>query len=284
MRPSLLPGAVVVGVDGSSGGDVALAWAAGYAHFAGRRLVVVNVTDARGPSDTDADRAVTDRALAMVEQQQPSVPVSALDVVGDPRAVLVDLGRDASALVVGSRGHGPLASLLLGSVSVALAAHPPCPLVVARPQTDAVAATDLSVVVGVDADGDAADALTLGFELAAAHYRPLQVVHALGAPSLFPCPDVVGSDLLTRSLDAARDVLDQRLAGYDDKFPDVQVHRRVVQATPTQALVAASQTASSVIVGCRGRRTVSSHVLGSVSRGVVERAHSTVLVVGRTGS
>lgn len=277
MNLSLLPGAVMVGVDGSIGADTALVWAAGYAHFRGRRLVVVHAAES-------ADGLVTDRALAMSEQHQPSVPVSALEIVGDPRAVLADLGRDACALVVGSRGHGPLSSLLLGSVSVALAASPPCPLVVARPHSEAVAAVDLSVVVGLDADGDAADALTLGFELAAAHYRPLEVVHAIGAASLFPCPDVVGPEILRHSLAAANGFLDEALVGYDEKFPDVLVRRRVLQETPTQALVAASSTASTVIVGCRGRRTVRSHVLGSVSRGVVERAHSTVIVVGGTGS
>ena len=147
--------------------------------------------------------------------------------------MLADLGRDASALVGGSRGHS-------------------------------------------------ADALTLGFELAAAHYRPLHVVHALGGQSLFPCPDLIGHETLSRSRDAAGRYLDECLSGYDEKFPDVQVHRQVVQETPTQALVAASRTASAVIVG-RGRRPVHSQVLGSVSRGVVERAHSTVVVVGGAG-
>ena len=164
-------------------------------------------------------------------------------------------------------------------MSVALAAHAPCPLVVVRPPSADVAALDLSVVVGLDADGEATNLLTLGFELASAHYRPLHVVHALGAAPLFPCPDVVDSGWLTRSLEAAEEFLDASLKGYDERFPDVEVHRRVALGTPTQVLVDASRTAATVVVGCRGRGTVRSRVLGSVSRAVVEEAHSTVVVV-----
>lgn len=293
LLPVHVPGpvAVLVGVDSSPGSEIALRWATEYADLGGCRLVVVHVVGSPVLSDGNAGlvasdegllaagRMVSDRAVAAAVQHRPGVAVSALTLTGDPRAVLLDLARDASALVVGSRGRGPVASLLLGSVSVALASHAPCPLVVVRAQSDAVAAVDLSVVVGVDADGDATEALTLGFELAAARYRPLQVVHALGAPALFPYPDVVDTGAVARSREEAEAFLDRTLKAFVDRFPDVVVQRRLVQETPTQALVAASRTASTVVVGRRERGTVRSHLIGSVSRAVVEQAHSTVVVV-----
>jgi nucleotide-binding universal stress UspA family protein len=286
MTSFVTPGSVLVGIDGSRGADLALAWAVGYAEHKRRPLVIVHASaplggDAGGhqvDADLVAGHTIMDRALLRARTRHPAVQVVALGPVGDPRAVLADLARDASALVVGSRGRTPLASLLLGSVSVALAAQAPCPLVVVRPHPDAVAFNDLSVVVGVDGD-DEADALTLGFELASSQYRPLKVVHAVAAPPAFPYPDLVGTELLSRSLDTAERFLDETLTGYDAKFPDVVVQRHVVQSSPTRALVAASRTASTLVVGCRGRGTVRSHVLGSVSRAVVEQAQSTVVVV-----
>ena len=286
MTTFVAPGSVLVGVDGSRGADLALAWAVQHAEHTRRPLVIVHATapvpaDATVPQDDAvgvAGHTVMDRALLRARSRHPAVPVIALGPVGDPRAVLADLAADAVALVVGSRGRTPLASLLLGSVSVALASHAPCPLVVVRPHPAVVAFNDLSVVVGVDGDGER-DALTLGYELASSQYRPLTVVHAVAAPPAFPYPDLIGSELLSRSLDAAERFLDETLTGYDAKFPDVVVRRKVVRGSPTRALVTASRTASAVVVGCRGRGTTRSHLLGSVSRSVVEEAHSTVVVV-----
>jgi nucleotide-binding universal stress UspA family protein len=287
MTTFVTPGSVLVGVDGSRGSDLALAWAVEYAEHLRRPLVIVHATGSLGTRDAvpqedaalvSAGHTIMDSALRRARARQPAVPVVALGPVGDPRAVLADLAADAVALVVGSRGRTPLASLLLGSVSVALASHAPCPLVVVRPHPGTVAFNDLSVVVGVDGDEEA-DALRLGFELASSQYRPLTVVHAVGAPPTFPYPDLIGSELLSRSLDAAERFLDETLTGYDAKFPDVVVRRKVVRGSPTRALVTASRTASAVVVGCRGRGTTRSHLLGSVSRSVVEEAHSTVVVV-----
>jgi nucleotide-binding universal stress UspA family protein len=281
----------MVGVDGSVGSLVALAWAARHAEAQGRALVVVHaahsptVTDfgydlvAAGEDSLRAGHLVTDRALDIVHSMHPTVPVSAHVALGDPRVVVADLAADASLLVLGSRGRGAVASLLLGSVSVALSAHASCPVVVARPHLNAVAALDLSVVVGVDGSEDGQDALTFAFETASAHYRPLVAVYAVGNMWGLPYPDVASAELVQSAAEVPEQVLDEALAPYLDKFPDVVVSRRVVRETPAQALVAASQTAAVVVVGCRGRSDVASRLLGSVSRAVVERAGSTVVVM-----
>lgn len=291
MTSSFCPtGSVLVAIDGSTGSDTALAWAAVYAEAKDRPLAIVHIGDLPVVTDFAIDipaarddllqsgHRVTDRALERVTASHPALPAEAYVTLGEPRALLTEMAGEASVLVLGSRGRGALASLLLGSVSVALAARAPCPVVVARPLPRDVAPGDLSVVVGVDGGEDAADALVLAFELASAQFRPLEVVYAIGDPWLSPYPDMVTPDLVTASLDASGLLLDELLEGYGAKFPDVVVRRRVMQETPTQALVDASATASVVVVGCRGRGGARSLVLGSVSRSVVERAHSTVVV------
>ena len=295
MSPSLVPGSVLVGVDGSPGSDLALSWAAQHARHSGRPLVVLHavgyavVTDFAidlPQSEEDllaAGRRVTERALEAVGQEQPTVVATAHGVVGDARAVLSRFAEGAEVLVVGSRGRGPLSSLLLGSVSVALAAHAPCPVVVVRPPSTNVPSDELSVVVGVSGAECDTEVLTLAFELASAQRRPLEVVHAFGPAVVFPYPDLLGPDLEKRLDEAADRLLTDSLEGYADKFPDVVVHRRLIPETPSQALVDASGTAAVLIVGCRGRGPTQSHLLGSVSRAVVERAHCTVVVVRGAG-
>ena len=74
-------------------------------------------------------------------------------------------------------------------------------------------------------------------------------------------------------------LLGESLAGYGEKYPDVRVRRRLVQETPAQALVGRSETASTVVVGSRGRSGLTARVLGSVSRTVAEHGRCTVVVV-----
>jgi nucleotide-binding universal stress UspA family protein len=201
--------------------------------------------------------------------------------LGDPRQMLIEMSAGASVLVLGNRGRGAVASLLLGSVSVALATHAPCPVVVARPYPHSAAQADLPVVVGADGTPDSADALTFAIELASAQHRPLLAVHALGEAWMYPYPDVLGPDMVS---DAKQDwelLLAESLAGYAEKFPDVVVHTQLVQGTPAHALVNASETAAAVVVGARGSSLLRGP-LGSVSRSVVEHAHCTVAVMRDT--
>jgi len=130
---------VVVGVDGSPGGSRAVAWAAEYARTVGARLTLVTAwhwpsygapyaVEDWTPSD-DADR-ILEKAVA--ELSLPSRRVKTRSVQGPAGQALVDAAEHADLLVVGTRGHGGLASAVLGSVSTHCVHHARCPVVVVR--------------------------------------------------------------------------------------------------------------------------------------------------------
>jgi nucleotide-binding universal stress UspA family protein len=145
MTPSEPTHRIVVGVDGSDISTAALDWAAGYAEMTG--ATVVALTAWEWPTtfgvamfmpdeyDPAADaRSVLDGALATVRKDHPDVRIET--VIEESRAApaLVAASSHADLLVVGSRGHGELGGMLLGSVSEHCAAGAHCPVVVFRPR------------------------------------------------------------------------------------------------------------------------------------------------------
>jgi nucleotide-binding universal stress UspA family protein len=295
MKSAVGPGAVVVGVDGSSGSDAAVVWAARYAAGHQRPLTIVHGVGVPEslPADFPVDlqqirhdllssgSTITDHARDVVRSIDSDVVVQVRLEAQDPRSLLADASPDAHLLVLGSRGHGAVLSLLLGSVSVALAAHAACPVVVVRSSRDQEAS--LPVVVGVDGTDDVSSALTFAFELADGERRRLEILHATGEAWLFPTPDAaLAVGLLgDMAVDVVADweaYLAESVAGYAEKYPDVAFTSRVVGGSAAAALVAASEHASTVVVGAGGRSALSKRLLGSVSRSVVEHAHCTVAV------
>lgn len=288
MDTSLTPGSVLVGVDGSAHSDVALAWAATYAEDHARPLAIVHASaflagiahdHPGGPASVAEGRAVVHASRELALSVHPGLTVSERVVAGDPRRVLTELAADATVLVLGSRGLGTVASLLLGSVSVALAGHSPCPVVVVRPHPVSMPDSDLPVVVGVDGTPEDAEALTLAFELATAQYRPLIVLHALGDTPVYPFPDVLDPGLVHEAHQDWELLLAETLGGYAEKFPDVVVHRQLVRSSAAQALVDASARAAVVVLGSRTHGATLRHRIAPVSRSVVEHASCTVVVV-----
>lgn len=131
---------IVVGVDGSADGNRALAWALDEAHLRGMSLLLVNGVDlgisAADPYGgglvleqlQDAGRLALEAAEAAAAER--GVPTERRLETGSPSYALVEASRGAAMLVVGSRGHGGFAGLLLGSVSTACVHHAHCPIVV----------------------------------------------------------------------------------------------------------------------------------------------------------
>lgn len=147
-RPVPSSGPVVVGVDGSPGSAPALAFATDEAARRATTLVVLHawsVDATRTMRETYADTEAASRATgaelladaaATAHRRRPGLGVDERLVhTLNPEQTLVEASRDAALVVVGSRGRGGFAGLLLGSVSQALIHHAQCPVVVAHPHT-----------------------------------------------------------------------------------------------------------------------------------------------------
>jgi nucleotide-binding universal stress UspA family protein len=136
-------GKIVVGCDGSPSSAGALEWAARQAQLTGSTLEVI-MTWQWPPSlgwslpvpddfDPEADvRQVLEDAVAPVRERHPAVPIETTVENGHPAPVLVEASKGADVLVVGSRGHGEFAGMLIGSVSEYCTTRAHCPVLVHR--------------------------------------------------------------------------------------------------------------------------------------------------------
>ncbi|MGB0100325.1 MAG: universal stress protein, partial [Nocardioides sp.] len=141
-------GTVVVGVDGSPASEQALDWAIAHASRERRPLTLAHGLDPAGAVRFDAaasnydavvdamrhdGRELLQHARERVSRLAPDLAVHESLWQSDARVTLLKLAERAHLVVVGSRGRGPVASLLLGSVGVAVSRHASCPVVVVRP-------------------------------------------------------------------------------------------------------------------------------------------------------
>jgi nucleotide-binding universal stress UspA family protein len=137
---------IVVGVDGSDHARKALQWAVDEARLRHAQLVAVHAWHypylSSGPlapapevplnGIEDEARGVLDHALERIDTDGLEQPIERLSVCDGSAHALLDAAKDADLLVVGSRGRGGFAGLLLGSVSQEVAHHAPCPIVIVR--------------------------------------------------------------------------------------------------------------------------------------------------------
>jgi nucleotide-binding universal stress UspA family protein len=143
--PSAADRRIVVGIDGSEGGDRALEWALAEARLRDAAVkgvfawhlnaIAMPTTDSTEPYEAAA-REITDRATALAKEWAPGVRFAAVSQPDAAAPALVDLSVGAGLLVVGSRGLGGFRGMLLGSVARQCADHGQCPVVVVRPPVD----------------------------------------------------------------------------------------------------------------------------------------------------
>ncbi|MFE7890293.1 universal stress protein [Streptomyces sp. NPDC057412] len=128
-------GPVVVAVDGSPQGERALEFAVAEADLRGAELLAVHVWQPDyAPAGTRVEAAERLLALAVAgfAERYPDVVVRQQVLSGEPREMLIEASRNAQLVVVGARGRGGFAGLLLGSVSQAVLHHAHCPVTVVR--------------------------------------------------------------------------------------------------------------------------------------------------------
>lgn len=223
---------------------------------------------------TDAGRCTLDQAEKAARGWQPDIHVTTELVWGTAVHVLRRQAKSAVQIVVGHRGHGGFAGMLLGSTGLQVAGHVEGPVVIVRRGNIQECR---EVVVGWDMTEDCAAALEYAFDAASTRAVRLRIVHALR-----PAPTSAGAQYAT-DLDELEagvrwDVV-QAYAPWRKRYPGVAVLEEVVHDHPVSALANASQQADLLVVGSRRREGLSTQRLGSVSHGVVHHAHCPVAVV-----
>lgn len=290
-------GSIVVGVDGSPASDRGLLWGLHQARLEHRPLAVVHALNPMSANMwmgepgfnealvLDAVRGAMrfqiDRAVDLAAEYDPSVEVHAVRLEQDPRDALLELSHHAAMIVMGSRGRGPMTSMLLGSVSLAVSQHATCPVVILRAEENHPIGTgeyQRGVVVGVDGTRRSTSALEFAYRTASLHSLPLQVVHAYwdeqrdGYPSMAPVLEV--ADLEDMTLLVA-----ETIAGMAEKFPDVRASVHTERGLPHGILLQAAKNAAMLVVGTHPTHALYDVLTNEISRQVVGRAPCTVAVV-----
>jgi nucleotide-binding universal stress UspA family protein len=283
------PGTIVVGIDGSPSSREALIWAAEQALAEHRPVTLaaaVGVATAVWPGGSTAlpleyrealqaeARAAVADARAELKSHAPELEVHRVIELADPRSLLLELSESASMIVVGSRGRGPVRSLLLGSVGVALTRHAACPVVVHRPTRRGIVRN--GIVVGADATADSLPVLEFAYRQASVRDLPLQVLHCFWDALAAADADHPAGGL---EYEEEKAMLAESLAGLGEKYPDVRVHTELAHGGPARALVTAGERMDLVVVGGHPVPLAQRIMFDSVPVAVVEHAMCPVAVV-----
>ncbi|MET8911314.1 universal stress protein [Micromonospora sp. NPDC004551] len=281
---------VVVGVDGSSTSLTAAEHAARAAVARSRPLHVVhgylhplgygvplNPYDLGVPAPTEESRKMLEQVGAELADRHPGLRVEVRQVAGGPGVTLIEESRRAELVVVGSRGVGGFAGLLLGSVSNQVAQHAHCPALVVRPAEQPIPVQG-PVLVGVDGSEPAGHAVRLAADEAVRRDAELVLVQVRTPERGAVAPDAAAEATAAAQAESA-ELLAGAAARIRTDHPVLRVVERPLRGeSPEQALIEASGEAALVVVGSRGRGGFAGLLLGSVSQALVQHAHCPVLV------
>ncbi len=286
---------MLVAVDGSPESDAAVRWAAHEAEMRDVPITLMHVVIPVVVSwpvrsfqaefnqwQEDNAQLVIGQAEKMLESSVGESKLSAVRTEvarGNVVAAIVAASREAQMVVVGSRGMGLVGRAVLGSVSSGVVHHARCPVAIVH--ADEAKAPDRTkpVLLGIDGSPASEAATALAFDEAARRKVDLVALHAWSDVGVFPS---LGMDW-HQYQDEGHEVLGERLAGWQEQYPDVHVRRRIVCDKPARWLIDASQQAQLVVVGSHGRGGFPGMLLGSVSSAVVQSANSPVIVVRDPG-
>lgn len=274
----MLPGReIVVGVDGSSSGWLALRWAATEAELRQAPLVVLHCVRVSvetawrgGPLErpardhTVSERDVLDRAVARIRPAHPDLTVRRTFLGDSPPFGLLSAARTAALVVVGSKGLAMAPGLLLGSTALQVTLHAECPVaVVPERGASTVGTFPGEVIVGVDGSDSSETALAFACEEADRRGVGVVAVHATG----------------DTTVDGPAFSIEPAVAPWQAKYPYVRVRALMSQESPAKALRHAAAGAQMLIVGGRGHGGFTGLMLGSVSLAAIQRPQCPVVVV-----
>lgn len=282
---------ILVGVDGSAASDAAVAWATREAIMYQLPITMVHAVTPvvvgwpvgqlyMQMPDWQKDNAeqVIDQALKTLsanlgESQPPEVhtEISYSSVT----STLIDASKDAWMIVAGSEGLGALGRLLLGSVTTGLIHHAHCPVAVIHHDESAAPDSTAPVLLGIDGSPTSEAVTALAFDEASRRGVELVALHAWSDVGVFP---MLGMDWRD-SEKKGEEVLAERLAGWQEQYPDVRVERLLFCDKPSRWLLKESERAQLVVLGSHGRGGFAGMLLGSVSSAVAQSARVPVIVV-----
>lgn len=286
---------VVVAVDGSENSLRAAEWAAHEARRHSRPLRIVSAPapvprlhayQASPEAIANALRGMSARtleaAIARCEEVAPNLPVTTGLLSGAPALAVTASGSDAFMLVVGARGAGGFAAMILGSVSRYAAGRAACPVVVVREETMAV---HREIAVGIRDPQETGAALAFAFEEAALRGADLVAVHTWYWVPPAPRPSGAGETSALRPGDPALVAaeadrqLTAALAQWQEKYPAVNVRRDVIHGHPARVLASYSARADLVVLGRHGHPGGAGPGIGSIQHAVLDHAHGPVAVI-----
>jgi nucleotide-binding universal stress UspA family protein len=298
-----MPRTITVGLDGSPESRAAAEWAAREAKLRGLPVKLVQVWEpvpepmAQAPLlGAETHQHWTERipreSAEGLRLRHPGVEVSTEQLTGRPAEALVDAGKDAELLVLGSRGLGGIGGFLLGSVGLAVVAHTERPVVLVRSGEQAAdehemdpagipsAATAFRpVVLGLDLADPDEKLLGFAFEAASRRSVPLRVVHAWNPPPYYAYGMALEPAVEREMAKGDAVVLSEVLRPWRQKYPVVEVVEQSHDGSPSLLLIDASHEASLVVVGRRIRRaSVGAHI-GTVTHAVLHHSTAPVAVV-----
>jgi nucleotide-binding universal stress UspA family protein len=283
---------VVAGIDGSESSIRGAHLAAEEARLRNAPMELVTVLPWASLDLVTAPPPGSDRpavALQSAESVLRSVAAAISLTLGEDRVswrVIEDTAVDglraastsAQLLVLGSRGAGGVAGLMVGSTASAVVAAAGCPVVVLPDDTSVTVSQRHSVVVGVEGRSEDEAVLAFALDEAAARGTDLIAVHAWQDVRLEATYQSISPLVDWSSVRADEErVLAEALAGWRDKQPDVLIREVTLRDKPARGLLAAALTAELLVIGHRRRNRLAT--LGSTTHGVLHRASCPLAIV-----
>ncbi|MEU6772297.1 universal stress protein [Streptomyces sp. NPDC046759] len=282
---------IVVGVDGSEQSLRAVDWAADEAELRGAPLRLVYASlweryegalaaqELGRPLEEVMARDVVGTAEERARLRRPDVKVTTDVLPDEPEDGLVRESATALAVVLGCRGRSGMAEALLGSVSLAVAGHAHCPVIVLRdaPDDRARAGVRGRIVLGVGEKPAGSAAVRFAVEEASLRGVPLEAVRAWRRTAHAPSGhSPFAGDAAHAEQRQAAELLEEALR---DAPAGLKADRRTVEGHTRDALLAASRQAGLLVVGARRRHVHFGLQLGRVAHGVLHHAACPVAVV-----
>ncbi|MFH8391747.1 universal stress protein [Streptomyces sp. NPDC018036] len=283
---------LVVGVDGSDGSLLAVDWAVDLAtrHRLPLRLVHASLWERyEGALPTLSRERSSEQVLAehivasaaeRVRRHNPDLHVSTETSPADAVSALLDEGRNATALITGSRGRGELKGTLLGSVSLAVAARADCPVIVVRGDKAALTGSHERILLAAGEADTCRDAVSFAFREAGARGCELDVVRAWRHPGREAAVDITPAEDPEHGHEKrAAALIENLVADASAAHSDVRLRRTTVEGAARKELVHLSAAADLLVLGARRRSGHFGFQLGRVSHTLLHHAACPVAVV-----